>query len=141
MGHEFKKNSIHFINELGEDVMVKADPGPLHQVFLNLFVNSLHAMETAKKQGVRVDGHFLKITATDKKDKWQISVEDSGCGIPDENLSQLFKPFFTTKDVGVGTGLGLATSYRIIESWGGSIAVKSVVNKGTSFHLTLEKRS
>ena len=66
---------------------------------------------------------------------------DTGEGIPEENLSRIFEPFFTTKDVGKGTGLGLATSYGIIESHGGKIGVKSKVGEGTTFTIELPVRA
>lgn len=138
MGHEFRKNEIATLCEVGEGVRVKAEAGPLNQVLLNLMVNSLHAIEAAKKQG-RASGHVIRAHAEDRGAFWAIHIADTGCGISEKNLKNLFQPFFTTKDIGKGTGLGLATSYRIVESWGGKIEVKSAEGKGTEFTLVLPK--
>lgn len=142
MTHEMAKNHIQVINELPGpiDIAVKAEAGPLHQVLLNLLVNSVHAIQSVVSQGRR-EGHFIRISLNDFNDKWQLNVEDSGSGISETNLKHLFKPFFTTKDIGVGTGLGLATSYRIVESWGGSIQVRSQEGKGAEFQVLLPKSS
>lgn len=138
MGHEFRKNEIAMQCEIDGNVRVKAESGPLNQVLLNLLVNSLHAIEAAKKQG-RTSGHLMRAHAEDRGASWAIHLADSGCGISEKNLKNLFQPFFTTKDIGKGTGLGLATSYRIVESWGGKIEVKSAEGKGTEFTLILPK--
>ncbi len=139
MGHEFRKFEIDLRNDLApqDPVYVKAEPGPLHQVLLNLLVNSVHAIDSERKRsGGR---HFIRISAENLGDSWGISIMDSGCGISEANMKNLFKPFFTTKDIGSGTGLGLATSYRIIESWGGAIEVKSKEGQGAEFRLVLPK--
>ena len=140
MGHELRKHGIETQNELTQkiSVAVKAESAPLHQVLLNLLVNSVQAIETAVREG-RVSGHFIKISVQDRDSRWALKIEDSGCGISEKNMKNLFKPFFTTKDIGVGTGLGLATSYRIIESWGGSILARSTEGKGTEFQILLPK--
>ena len=140
MAHELKKHGIEVRNELTQNILVKVrgEAEPLHQVLLNLLVNSVHAIETAIKEG-RDSDHFIRISAQDLDSRWALNVEDSGCGISEKNLKNLFKPFFTTKEIGVGTGLGLATSYRIIESWRGSIQVKSIEGKGAEFQILLPK--
>jgi two-component system NtrC family sensor kinase len=67
----------------------------------------------------------------------QIEITDTGRGIPEENLSKLFTPFFTTKPVGKGTGLGLSIAYGVIKMHRGQIGVKSRVGQGTTFQITL----
>ena len=119
MGHELRKHSIE-VKDLLEphvSIQVRAEAQPLHQVLLNLLVNSVHAIESAIRSG-RTASHFIRITTQDVESSCVLSVEDTGCGISEKNLKNLFKPFFTTKGIGLGTGLGLATSYRIVESWG-----------------------
>ena len=101
----------------------------LQQVFLNLFVNSIHAMP---------EGGYLRVHAGAENGKYvKVDVADTGSGIPQEHLQSIFDPFFTTKEVGKGTGLGLSICYSIIEKIGGRITVESEVDKGTVFSVYL----
>jgi len=141
--YEFRKNSVEFENKVDDAVWVQASSGQLHQVLLNLCVNAIHAIENAKEQG-RSQGHKIKITAqrvtkdsSNGRKTVVIEVEDSGSGISEANMVRLFTPFFTTKDIGKGTGLGLATSYRIVESWGGRIYATSQLGQGSVFTIEL----
>lgn len=137
LNHEFNKKKIECVNDVPQGTVVAAEAGPLHQVLLNLVVNSIHAIDSAIKGG-RSTGHRIRVSIRKSTDqRIGIAIEDTGCGISNENMKQLFKPFFTTKDIGTGTGLGLATSYRLVESWGGAIQVESVVNVGTTFSVWL----
>ena len=140
LGHELKKNRIELQDRIsgGPPIMVNAEAGALHQVLLNLLVNSMHAIDSAVKKG-RTEGHFVRISLRADPQQWAIEITDSGCGISEANKKNLFKPFFTTKDIGVGTGLGLVVSYRIIESWGGTIQVESQENVGTTLRVLLNK--
>ena len=109
---------------------VRGNASQLKQVFMNIIVN---AAEAIHGNGV------LTITTSPTPDRKAVLVEftDTGEGIPEENLTRIFDPFFTTKDVGKGTGLGLATSYGIVEDHGGKIGVKSKVGEGTTFTIEL----
>lgn len=139
VSHELNRKHIHLdIQTPEQPIMVMAESGPLGQVLLNLLINSVHALQPyLKKEPTRL----LKITLSVQEagDAVEISITDTGCGISEENLTQIFKPFFTTKEIGEGTGLGLATSYKIIQSWGGSIEAKSKLNQGTTFVIRLLK--
>ena len=141
MAHELRKHGIEIKNQIDQMVPLRvfAEAGPLHQVLLNLIVNSVHAIESAI-QGGRTTGHFIQIGVKSLAKEWVFSLQDSGCGISKANMLNLFRPFFTTKDIGVGTGLGLATSYGIVESWGGKIQVESQENEGTTFSIFLPKK-
>ena len=85
------------------------------------------------------EGGTLTIQADLSPDRQSlvVQVKDTGCGIPQENIKQLFSPFFTTKPFGQGTGLGLSIAYGIVKMHHGTIQVKSQVGKGTTFTITL----
>lgn len=138
MAHEFRKLGVEVRNELEARIQVRAESGPLHQVFLNLLVNSLHAIAEAAAR-LAPGGHFVRLASEDAGEMWKLHVEDSGGGISPANLKNIFKPFFTTKGIGMGTGLGLATSYRIVEAWGGKLEVSSPPGKGAVFTISLPK--
>ncbi|HXC92406.1 MAG TPA: ATP-binding protein [Geobacteraceae bacterium] len=105
------------------------DRHQLMQVLMNLVMNARDAMP---------DGGRLRISASAvDNDAVMINVEDSGEGISAENLDRIFDPFFTTKEPGRGTGLGLAISARLVESFGGKIAVESEPGRGTTFRVKL----
>lgn len=109
---------------------IRGEKKTLQQVFLNLFINAIQAM---------LDGGSLHIRAHPSPDgQWMvIDVTDTGVGINPEHLSQIFDPFYTTKQVGRGTGLGLSVTYGIVEKHGGHIEVKSRVGAGATFTVTL----
>lgn len=101
----------------------------LQQVFLNLFLNAIHAMP---------DGGELTVMAKLYSDEFiKIEVKDTGMGIKAEDLEKIFDPFFTTKSVGRGTGLGLSVTYAIVKEHGGYIEVDSEVGKGSTFYVYL----
>jgi len=103
-------------------------PSQLNQVFLNLFVNALHAMNGKGDLKIRtwVDGKIAFV-----------SISDTGEGISEENLKKIFDPGFTTKGVGVGTGLGLAISYKMIVQHKGHMKVESKVGEGAVFTISI----
>nr|WP_319563506.1 ATP-binding protein [uncultured Rhodoferax sp.] len=107
-------------------------PFQLNQVFMNLLVNASHAIQEKGKITVR--------TGFDESQVW-IQVQDSGQGIPAENLQRIFDPFFTTKPVGKGTGLGLSLSYDIVKKHAGHIDVLSEVGHGTTFTVYLPRKT
>jgi signal transduction histidine kinase len=112
--------------------------GALNQVFLNLIVNSAHAIEDA---GRDVEAGVINISTCQVGTSIIIRIRDNGCGIPPENLTKLYDPFFTTKEVGRGTGQGLAIAHSIVvEKHGGELSVNSTVGSGTEFTLTLPIR-
>jgi PAS domain S-box-containing protein len=114
---------------------VVCNVGELNQVFLNLIVNAAHAI---KDSGKDVDCGEITIRAAQEGEQAVICVGDNGCGVPPENLSKLYDPFFTTKEVGRGTGQGLAISHSIVvDKHGGEISVASEVGVGTQFTVRL----
>jgi two-component system NtrC family sensor kinase len=112
--------------------LIQADAAQLHQVVVNLFSNSADAMENAGT--ITVSTHLIDTQSA------EIRVSDTGAGIPAENLSKLFTPFFTTKPAGKGTGLGLSIVYGIIKLHRGQIMVQSQVGHGTTVIITLPIR-
>jgi signal transduction histidine kinase len=107
---------------------VWTDPLRLTQILLNLLTNSIQATDA----GGRVTISFQAAV-----EQAQIVVRDTGCGIPEENLTKIFEPFFTTKPVGDGTGMGLFVSWGIMDQLGGLISVESQPGKGSTFTITL----
>lgn len=120
------KCQVH--KKLGQLPSIRCYPGQLNQVLLNLLVNAAQAIP---EQGEIT----IETEATDKHIVIQIS--DTGTGIAPEHLSKLFTPFFTTKPVGHGTGLGLSVSYGIVQKHNGTIEAQSEVGKGTTFIIRL----
>ena len=119
---------------------IQADPDQLQQVFINLFLNSLHALKpggTIKIRAGAVGDAKTNGGRAAGSDRLVIEFEDDGAGIPAEHIGQIFDPFFTTKDVGEGTGLGLSVSYGIIKDHGGEIRVESQPGRSTRFTISL----
>ena len=133
--YELKVSNIELKKNFGADLpQIHADPHQLQQVFLNLVINAEQAMTAAHGRG------SLSITTKRVGDTLQVVVADDGPGIPDELISQIFNPFFTTKDVGAGTGLGLSVCYGIVKEHGGQMRVESEQEKGTTFTVELPCR-
>ncbi|MGV3756074.1 MAG: PAS domain-containing protein, partial [Verrucomicrobiota bacterium] len=124
-------------------LIVRADPGMLDQVLLNLVVNARDAMpkggpiiiKTSETQFSPEEAALIPDAAPGRY--CCLCVQDSGCGIPPENLNRIFEPFFTTKGQGKGTGLGLATVFGIVKQHGGFVRVESQVGQGTTFQILL----
>jgi len=127
--HSAALQNIEVIKEFSPQTPnIMADFDQLQQVCTNLIINAIQAMPGGGRLFLRTsaDGDWLKI-----------EVQDTGCGIPLENMRRLFTPFFTTKDKGKGVGLGLAVAHGIIEHHNGKIEVQSQEGKGTTFTINL----
>ncbi|WP_396213713.1 ATP-binding protein [Gemmatimonas sp.] len=122
---------------------VLMDAGQLEQVVVNLAVNARDAMPNGGHLRLHVSARELYVPTRDggvevSAGRWvTLTVQDTGEGIPPNALARIFEPFFTTKDVGKGTGLGLATVFRIVDDAGGVIAVESRAGQGTRFCIYL----
>ena len=122
---------------------VAADDVQLMQIFVNLFMNALHAMPEGGT--LRIDAQVVRRAALQRADLpprgparlVRVEVADSGTGIPSEALPRVFDPFFTTKPVGKGSGLGLSVSLGIARKYGGTIVVESSPGEGTTFTVLL----
>lgn len=114
--------------------MVPCLPGDINQVIMNLIVNAAHAIES--KGGDGLGQITIKTHHTDSN--VEISVTDTGCGIPEANRGQIFDPFFTTKDVGKGTGQGLSIAFNIVtQKHDGALSFTTEEGVGTTFTITL----
>lgn len=111
---------------------IQADQLQLQQVLMNMIINAVDAMNG---KGVLT----LETAEAASGASVEISLSDTGCGIPAENLDRIFDPFFTTKEVGRGTGLGLSVSYGIVQAHNGDISVVSSPGSGSRFTVTLPK--
>jgi len=112
---------------------ITLDRAQFQGVILNIILNALDATERGGTITVST-GISVSANETGKRGV-EISISDTGCGIPPENLDKLFDPFFSTKEVGQGTGLGLPVSYGIVQRHGGTIRVQSEVGRGTTFTI------
>jgi PAS domain S-box-containing protein len=122
--------------------MVMGDPTQVHQVLLNLCTNAAHAMRGGEGTlDVSLTAEQAAPVATDEQSGAQqnlrLTVSDTGHGIEPELIERIFEPYFTTKEQGEGTGLGLAVVHGIVKSHGGEIIVDSKVGEGTTFHVLL----
>ena len=117
------------VNHLHPDLpLVRGNMGKLHQLFMNILTNAIHAFEEPGR---------IEIRGVTNVNVLNIEVHDNGRGISEEILKKIFEPFFTTKEVGKGTGLGLFICDKIIKEHGGSIEINSQVGLGTTVRLSL----
>jgi signal transduction histidine kinase len=127
--HQFKNGSISVRKELAPIApVVQGIEHKLQQVFLNLFLNARDAMPK---------GGWLTIVTRQEDGRAVVEVGDTGSGIPADQLSRIYDPFFTTKAIGKGTGLGLSITYGIVQEHGGTISCDSQVGQGTRFSIHL----
>lgn len=131
-GHLKKKAEL--VTELNSLPEVRCNIQQLNQVFLNLLINAMQAIEEPP-------GRITVRTFRPDREHVAVEIGDNGSGIPEELKSRLFDPFFTTKEVGEGTGMGLAVSYRIVRWHGGRIEMESSPGKGSTFRVVLPVES
>lgn len=127
---QLRSNQIEIVRAYhDEQPLVFGNSGKLQQIFTNLLLNARDAIP---------NGGQVKIsTATDDNDSLVVEIADSGIGIAPENVAKIYDPFYTTKGVGRGTGLGLAVSYGIVQEHSGHISVESTPGRGTTFRISL----
>jgi two-component system cell cycle sensor histidine kinase/response regulator CckA len=143
IGESIELDMVHG-RDLGQ---IRADQGQLEQVIINLAVNARDAMTGGGKLVIRTYTAAFDEALRRKGEEMAagdyvvVEVSDTGCGIPKEILDRIFDPFFSTKEVGEGTGLGLSTVYGIVKQTGGYIFVDSQVGKGTVFTIYLPRHA
>ena len=126
---EIARRNVNIVVRLGEtQLAVNCDGDQIEQVFVNLIMNALDAMNR--------DGGTLRVTAGREADRAMIAFEDTGVGVATENEARLFSPFFTTKEPGKGTGMGLAVSQSIVREHDGEITFSST-SSGSRFVVTI----
>jgi two-component system NtrC family sensor kinase len=126
---QLREYDIQTDSEFSENLgLVDASKNQLRQVFLNMVANARDAMP---------NGGALKVTTSQNADVIKIEISDTGMGIAEENIGKIFDSFFTTKDEVKGVGLGLSVCYGFIKDHGGDVQVKSQVDSGTTFTITL----
>lgn len=128
-----KEKNLTIEREFGDDLpKVWIDREQMKQVFMNLILNAIQAMKESGTITISARA-VTRIGALPEGEFVQVEVQDTGIGIPDENLQHIFDPFFTSKDE--GSGLGLAVSHQIVQEHGGFVTVESTIGKGTSFFV------
>lgn len=124
-----EKSKIKIERDLSEDLPLGlVDPHELEQVFTNLVINAIHAMDGK--------GH-LRISTSERAGQIDVRFRDDGCGMDDEQMEQIFEPFYTTRGDSGGTGLGLAVCRQIVQSYSGELTVESEPGKGSTFCVTI----
>ncbi|HEX7331418.1 MAG TPA: ATP-binding protein [Pyrinomonadaceae bacterium] len=127
---QLRRSQIEIVRSYGTDAPeAYANAGKLQQVFTNLILNARDAIPDG--------GQIILATGTAEDGSLLVEITDTGIGIATENIAKIYDPFYTTKGVGQGTGLGLAVSYGIVQEHGGHISVDSTPGRGTTFHITL----
>ncbi len=131
INHRFQKSKVELVRKYSELPSIRCFPGDLNQAFLNILNNAIDALENVKNPNIEIMTELYGKHLS-------IRIKDNGCGMATEITEKVFNPFFTTKPVGEGTGLGLTTSHQIItEQHQGFLSFHSVPGKGTEFMIQL----
>jgi signal transduction histidine kinase len=127
---QLRRNLIEIVRHYDADVpRAYGNAVKLQQIFTNLILNARDAIPEG--------GRITLSTSSTEEDTLTVEVSDTGIGIAAENVAKIYDPFYTTKGVGRGTGLGLAVSYGIVQEHSGHISVESTPGQGTTFRITL----
>lgn len=116
--------------------VIECYPGKLNQVFLNIITNAIHAVRTRHKES---GNGLITIKTAAQADTITVEIRDNGIGMDEQTQKKIYEPFFTTKDVGEGTGLGMSIVYNTVKKHNGTIQLVSRLGEGTSFLITLPK--
>lgn len=132
LNHRIKQD-VEIIRQYEKLPLVECYPAQLNQVFMNILVNALDAMQSHDVEASQI----VIRTEVISDHRISVAIRDNGPGIPPDIKNRIFDPFFTTKPVGLGTGLGLGICYQIVEKHQGKIQVSSSIGQGTEFVITL----
>ncbi|OKH39580.1 hypothetical protein NIES2101_35415 [Calothrix sp. HK-06] len=128
---------IEIVKQYGTIGKIECYAGQLNQVFMNILNNAIDAIHNLDSHQT---GKIVINTNIDEQNQVVINIIDNGCGMSEETRRRIYDPFFTTKPVGSGNGLGMAVSYKIIEKHGGKLECSSIVGEGTKFTILLPKQ-
>jgi signal transduction histidine kinase/ActR/RegA family two-component response regulator len=132
MQYQFRTSNIQVVTQLASNLPESMlDGHQMQQVFMNILNNARQAIDARSGPG------HVQVTTENVEPRMRITFEDDGAGIPEENISKLFIPFFTTKEIGQGTGLGLSFCYGVVSEHGGTIQVESKIGRGSKFVIDL----
>jgi two-component system, NtrC family, sensor kinase len=141
LNRQANTTKIEVVKEYSAIEKIECYAGQLNQVFMNILNNAIDAINDASDTSDSCYQAKIKIsTCTNKDNQVVVHITDNGCGMTEETRRRMYDPFFTTKPVGSGTGLGLAVSYKIIEKHGGKLECSSILGKGTKFTIKLPNR-
>lgn len=134
--------TIQVVKEYGAIGKIECYAGQLNQVFMNILNNAIDAIhDSAHHQtDTHYQGKIIINTSFNNQNQVEINIIDNGCGMTEETRRRIYDPFFTTKPVGSGTGLGMAVSYKIIQKHGGKLECSSILGQGTKFTILLPKQ-
>jgi signal transduction histidine kinase len=127
VGLAMKAQHVEVVKKFRSTDTIEANIGEIQQVFTNLITNAFQAMDG--------EGGMLTLATRSLKGSIEVKVSDTGVGIPEKYLNKIFDPFFSTKELGQGTGLGLNIVHRIVGKYEGTVDVKSKEGKGTTFTI------
>lgn len=128
LDYRMKKQEISYLQEVSPELFIAVAPHDLEEMFLNTMINSIQAMEA---------GGTLQVRAARSEGQVEISVTDSGTGIPQDRLDQVFDLFYSTKKAGEGTGLGMWMTYELVKKYRGHIALESREGVGTKVSIVI----
>jgi signal transduction histidine kinase len=130
---------VDFVTDFSPQQKFKCYPAQLNQVFINLITNACDAIAVKVEADNEHEKGTIRVSCHDEGDLVKIKIADDGCGIDEQHIKKIFEPFYTTKGVGDGTGLGLSISYGIVQQHNGRLSVKSDLQQGCTFVLSLPR--
>jgi signal transduction histidine kinase len=128
LDYRLKKQGITFEQNIDSNLVIPTAPHDLEELLLNIMINAIQAMETGGK---------LSITAHRSDAQIEIHIEDTGIGIPEDKIKDVFDLFYSTKKAGEGTGLGMWMTYELVKKYKGDIAISSQLGVGTRVSIIL----